>query len=102
MTTYKMPAPAGPTVLNRDIAVIAIPLAAPLWLWSCCFIQITVLKEEKIGSQFTKDKRMYAYHCSILKDQQAGYGRHLYSQRLYLSAGIYIFKRNIVAWPHFQ
>lgn len=29
--TYNMLAPAGPTVLKRNIAVIAIPSAAPLW-----------------------------------------------------------------------
>lgn len=31
--TYIVPPPAGPIALNRDIAVIEIPLAAPLW---CC------------------------------------------------------------------
>lgn len=28
--TYNAPPPAGPTALKRDIAVIAMPLAAPL------------------------------------------------------------------------
>jgi len=30
-----VPPAAGPTALNRDIAVIEIPLAAPLWCCSC-------------------------------------------------------------------
>lgn len=29
--TYMAPPPAGPAALNRDIKVIAMPLAAPLW-----------------------------------------------------------------------
>ena len=31
--TYKAPPPAGPAALNRDMADIDIPFAAPLWLW---------------------------------------------------------------------
>jgi hypothetical protein len=33
--TYSEPPPAGPTALKRDTAVIATPLAAPLWFRSC-------------------------------------------------------------------
>jgi hypothetical protein len=29
--TYIAPPPAGPTALKRDIPVIEMPLAAPLW-----------------------------------------------------------------------
>ena len=29
--TYNAPPPAGPAALKRDIAVMAMPLAAPLW-----------------------------------------------------------------------
>ena len=33
--THKAPAPAGPIALKKDIAVAAMPLAAPLWLCGC-------------------------------------------------------------------
>jgi len=33
--TYRVPPVAGPIALNRDMPVIAIPLAAPLWCCSC-------------------------------------------------------------------
>ena len=42
---YMMPAAAGPIALKRDIAVMAIPLAAPLWscLCVCQYINMLVL-----------------------------------------------------------
>lgn len=42
---YMMPAAAGPIALKRDIAVMAIPLAAPLWscLCGCQYINMLVL-----------------------------------------------------------
>ena len=33
--THKAPDPAGPIALKKDIAVAAMPLAAPLWLCGC-------------------------------------------------------------------
>ena len=36
MSTHTAPT-AGPTALKSDIAVIAMPFAAPLWSWSYCY-----------------------------------------------------------------
>lgn len=46
---YMMPAAAGPIALKRDIAVMAIPLAAPLW--SCLCISFKRKQKKKIKKE---------------------------------------------------
>ena len=54
--------------------LIVIPLAAPLWLWSCCFIKsIKVIREKKSGPYFTKMKNFFSFDSFVLQDQQAGH-----------------------------
>ena len=80
ISTHSAPPHIGPTVLQIDCKVMAIPLAAALWCWSCVYNltvhletsnNITNKKKSKV-----KSKWLY-YHSVILQHEHPSYHRNL-------------------------
>lgn len=68
--THRTPAPAGAIALKRDIAVVDIPFAAPLWFCDCRFSKASYLTSEAIENiKFTN--WFDTYHSTILQNTSA-------------------------------